>query len=78
MDFALSPAAQDHHDRLSAFLHERIVPAEHLYEEYRREKGYGDHTLPPVVEELKAGGCGTCSCPASPGCRIWTTRRWPS
>ncbi len=54
MDFALSPAAQDHHDRLSAFLHERIVPAEHLYEEYRREKGYGDHTLPPVVEELKA------------------------
>ena len=53
MDFELSPLARDHVERLQAFMDERVFPAEALYEEYRREKGYGDHTLPPVVEELK-------------------------
>ena len=53
MDFEPSPLARDHAERLQAFMDERVFPAEALYEEYRREKGYGDHTLPPVVEELK-------------------------
>jgi acyl-CoA dehydrogenase len=54
MDFAMSAKAQDYHKRLSAFMTEFVFPAEAEYERYRTEKGYGDHTLPPVVEELKA------------------------
>jgi len=53
VDFEPSPQAKDYLGRLQAFMDERIIPAEQLYEEQRREKGYGDHTLPPVVEELK-------------------------
>jgi acyl-CoA dehydrogenase len=53
MDFALSPKAQDHLGRLRDFMDSHVFPAEKLYEEHRRDKGYGDHTLPPVVEELK-------------------------
>ncbi|MGZ6793717.1 MAG: acyl-CoA dehydrogenase family protein, partial [Mycobacteriales bacterium] len=54
MDFELSPKAQDHLARLQAFMDEKVFPAEAVYEQQRAEKGYGDHTLPPVVEELKA------------------------
>ncbi len=54
VDFALSPKAEDHRGRLQEFLDTRVLPAEAEYERYRAEKGYGDHTLPPVVEELKA------------------------
>ena len=54
MDFAPTAKAQDLKDRLQAFMDEKAFPAEALYEQYRRDKGYGDHTLPPVVEELKA------------------------
>ena len=54
MDFAPTAKAQDLKDRLQAFMDEKVFPAEALYEQYRRDKGYGDHTLPPVVEELKA------------------------
>ncbi len=54
MDFDLSPKAKEHLDRLQGFMDERVFPAEASYELYRAEKGYGDHTLPPVVEELKA------------------------
>ena len=54
MDFALSSKAQDYLGRLQAFMDERVYPAEKPYEQYRREKGYNDHTVPPVVEELKA------------------------
>ena len=53
MDFELSPAAQDYLGRLQTFMDERVYPAEHEYEAYRRERGHDDHTLPPVVEELK-------------------------
>ncbi len=53
MDFALSPKAEDYRGRLQDFMDAHVLPAEAAYEEYRREKGYGDHTLPPVVEELK-------------------------
>ncbi len=54
MDFAPSPKAADYHARLQEFLTERVLPAEPAYAAYRAERGPGDHTLPPVVEELKA------------------------
>ncbi len=53
MDFDLSPKAQDYLDRLRAFMDEKVFPAEASYEAYRREMGPEDHTLPPVVEDLK-------------------------
>ena len=53
MDFDHSAKAQDLIGRMQDFLDTRILPAEHEYEAYRREKGRDDHTLPPVVEELK-------------------------
>ena len=67
MDFDPSPKAQDYLDRLRAFMDEKVFPAEKAYEEYRREKGPEDHTLPPVVEELKvearARGLWNCFLP---------------
>ena len=54
MDFARSTKAQDHLDRLQAFMDERVLPAEAPYEAYRRAHGHDDHSVPPVVEELKA------------------------
>ncbi len=54
MDFAPTAKAQDLKARLQSFMDDKVFPAEELYELYRREKGYGDHSLPPVVEELKA------------------------
>ena len=53
MDFDHSAKAQDYIGRMRDFLDTRILPAEEEYEAYRREKGREDHTLPPVVEELK-------------------------
>jgi acyl-CoA dehydrogenase len=53
MDFAMSAKAQDYHKRLSAFMTEFVFPAEASYDEYRRAAGPDDHTVPPVVEELK-------------------------
>ncbi len=53
MDFQMSQLASDYHARLSAFLHERILPAEEAYERYRAERGPADHSVPPIVEELK-------------------------
>ena len=53
MDFDHSATAQDYIGRMQDFLDTRILPAEAEYEAYRREKGRDDHTLPPVVEELK-------------------------
>ncbi|MCU1602469.1 MAG: acyl-CoA dehydrogenase domain protein [Frankiales bacterium] len=53
MDFEPSPKAKDYLERLQAFMDEKVFPAEHVYEEYRRAAGPGDHTVPPVVEELK-------------------------
>ena len=53
MDFALSAKAEDYRGRLNDFMDSHVFPAEQAYEEYRRDKGYGNHTLPPVVEELK-------------------------
>jgi len=54
VDFEPSDQAKDYLARLRDFLDTRVLPAEKDYAAYRREKGYGDHTLPPVVQELKA------------------------
>ncbi|MDP9165011.1 MAG: acyl-CoA dehydrogenase family protein [Actinomycetota bacterium] len=53
MDFSMSAKAQDYHQRLTDFMVEFVFPAEHTYEQYRLEAGPDDHTVPPVVEELK-------------------------
>ncbi len=49
----MSAKAQDYHKRLSAFMTEYVFPAEESYERYRLEAGPGDHTVPPIIEELK-------------------------
>ncbi len=54
MDFDHSPKALDLLGRMQDFLDTQILPAEKEYDAYRRAKGPQDHTLPPVVEELKA------------------------
>jgi acyl-CoA dehydrogenase len=54
MDFAMSAKANDYHKRLSDFMTEYVFPAEAEYDHYRHEAGPHDHTVPPIVEELKA------------------------
>ncbi len=49
----MSAKAQDYHKRLSAFMTEFVFPAEAEYHRYREEAGPKDHTVPPIVEELK-------------------------
>jgi acyl-CoA dehydrogenase len=53
MDFAMSAKAADYHKRLSSFMTEFVFPAEASYEQHRLENGPDDHTVPPVIEELK-------------------------
>ncbi|ORV58125.1 acyl-CoA dehydrogenase [Mycobacterium fragae] len=53
MDFAMSAKASDYHKRLSDFMTEYVFPAEAEYDRYRHEAGPNDHTVPPIVEELK-------------------------
>jgi acyl-CoA dehydrogenase len=53
VDFEPSAKAKDYLERLEAFVHEQVLPAEAEYEEYRRAAGRDDHTVPPVVEKLK-------------------------
>jgi acyl-CoA dehydrogenase len=53
MDFAMSAKAQDYHKRLSAFMTEFVFPAEKNYHDFRIAAGPDDHTVPPIVEELK-------------------------
>lgn len=40
-------------EEMKSFLAEEILPAEESYARYREEAGHDDHTVPPVVEELK-------------------------
>jgi acyl-CoA dehydrogenase len=53
MDFAMSAKAADYHKRLSAFMTEFVFPGEAVYERYRAEKGPNDHSVPPIIDELK-------------------------
>ncbi|XCI60035.1 acyl-CoA dehydrogenase [Mycolicibacterium parafortuitum] len=49
----MSAKAAEYHKRLSDFMVEFVFPAEESYHRYREEAGPKDHTVPPVVEELK-------------------------
>ena len=49
----MSAKAADYHDRLTDFMTEFVFPAETDYDRYREEAGPKDHTVPPVVEDLK-------------------------
>ncbi len=53
MDFARSAKANDYHKRLSEFIVELVFPAEAEYDRYRHDAGPHDHSVPPIIEELK-------------------------
>ena len=53
---APSEAALRHYDAMVAFMREEVLPAEAAYERHRHEaasRDPGDHSVPPVIEELK-------------------------
>jgi acyl-CoA dehydrogenase len=52
MDFELTDRCRDFQERLTAFMEERIYPAEAVYEEQLAASG-DPHSHPPVMEELK-------------------------
>ena len=51
---APSEKALQLHDELVDFMQAEVFPAEATYDAYREQAGPGDHTVPPVIEELKA------------------------
>lgn len=53
LDLRPSDRARELRAKLVDFMHSHVFPAEHSYEEYRKQVGTGDNTVPPVVEELK-------------------------
>jgi acyl-CoA dehydrogenase len=53
-DLRPSPRAQELAATLTAFMHEHVFPAEAAYHRHREVRGPQDHSVPPVVEELKA------------------------
>ena len=53
MNFELTGRARDYLERVTAFMDERIYPAEPLYEAQMHESG-DPNFHPPVIEELKA------------------------
>ncbi len=50
----MSAKGADYHQRLTEFMVSEVLPAEASYDEYRAAAGPQSHTVPPVVEELKA------------------------
>lgn len=52
MDFATSERAAELEERLWAFMHEHVLPAEAEYEAFRRENT-DPHAIPPIMDELK-------------------------
>jgi acyl-CoA dehydrogenase len=53
MDFALSPKAQELHERLLSFMDEHVYPAEPVYVEQMAALG-DPHGHPQIIEDLKA------------------------
>jgi acyl-CoA dehydrogenase len=53
VDFETSPRARDYQERLTAFLEERVLPAEPTWEAQLAEGG-DPHGEPPVMDDLKA------------------------
>ncbi|MET0821408.1 MAG: acyl-CoA dehydrogenase family protein [Aeromicrobium sp.] len=54
LDLSLSERALELRDDLIDFMQHRVLPAEAAYHAHRHAGGPTDHTVPPVVEELKA------------------------
>ena len=55
MDFAPSARTADYLARLHSFMDGFVFPAEAAYQRYRDvRRGVDDHSLPPIVEQLKA------------------------
>ena len=54
LDLRPSPRARELRETLVDFMHSHVFPAEPIYEDYRVKAGPTDHSVPPVVEELKA------------------------
>jgi acyl-CoA dehydrogenase len=54
MDMTASVRAVELEERLETFMVEQVLPAEAKYHRYRAVHGVHDHSVPPVVEELKA------------------------
>jgi acyl-CoA dehydrogenase len=52
MDFSLSPVAQSLHEQVSAFMAERVYPAESVHRDQLAAAG-SPHAHPPIMEELK-------------------------
>jgi acyl-CoA dehydrogenase len=52
MNFELSDRCRDFQERVTAFMDERIYPAEGVYEQQLHESG-DPHSHPPIMEELK-------------------------
>ncbi|MGH3563953.1 MAG: acyl-CoA dehydrogenase family protein, partial [Mycobacterium sp.] len=50
----MSVKTRGYHERLTAFMIEHVFPAEARYDDFRRDAGPNDHSVPPIVEELKA------------------------
>src|SRR5688500_16911929 len=50
---APSARAQELYAAMLDFMREDVFPAEESYARFRAEAGPGDHTPPPVLEELK-------------------------
>lgn len=50
----MSAKGADYHQRLTEFMISEVLPARAAYDEYRAAAGPQSHTVPPVVEELKA------------------------
>ena len=53
MDLEPSQRARDLQERLWAFMHEHVFPAEPTYEAFRAENPGEPHLVPPVLDELK-------------------------
>jgi acyl-CoA dehydrogenase len=55
VDFSPSDTAADHAERMRAFLHESVLPAEPVYEAWRAQRRGtpAEWDTPPIIEELK-------------------------
>lgn len=53
MDFTTDARVRELGGKLWTFLQERVIPAEAEYDAYREQAGRDDHTVPPVIEDLK-------------------------
>jgi acyl-CoA dehydrogenase len=55
VDFSPSALAADYTKRMQEFLHEKVLPAEPIYQSWREQRRgtAEEHALPPVIDELK-------------------------